>query len=259
MKILRNLTLLGTTVALSNCGVMDKINQPISDDGFNPLDKPGSYKSKNKFVRTGSRGNSSSAAHGFKSGDVVEVAIANTAFFNRVPKSGDRYSKVLKVGETLKVLGSEKDFLKVSTSKGKVGYVSSVMVISKGAGLSSAPIPMPSSDIAPEPEIKGISSPKKVPRAPKPVPSITEPVQVDPEPIPKIPSIPSVPKPVPAPKLQLEPAPAVPDPLPVPSVPEIPKLPEPVPSVPVPITPIAPSLPGGGAAPEPEIPGLPEL
>ncbi len=168
MKILRNISLLGASVALSSCGVLDKINQPLGDDGFNPLDKAGSYKKNaNGLVSVGSSSSTPGIAssHGFKSGDIVEVAISNTALFKRVPQPGDKYTKILKVGESLRVVGTDKDFLKVVSPSGKTGYVSSVMVISQGASLAGQSI-APIGDIAPPPEIPGIGQPSIAPVAP---------------------------------------------------------------------------------------------
>jgi len=236
MKILRNLSLLGATVALSSCGVLESMQQPLGDDGFNPLDKPGTARRKG-LVSVGSSSSNPGLAtgHGFKNGDIVEVAIANTALFKRVPQPGDRYTKVLKVGDSLRVVGTDKDFLKVVAPDGKTGYVSSVMVISQGSSLSGPSTNIaPLGDIAPPPEIPGISGPSIAPIAPLPVPSITEPVPVDPIPVP------SLPDPAPVPSL--------PDPDPAPAVPSI----DPDPA------PVVPDIPSGGPAPEPEIPSLPE-
>jgi len=225
MKILRNISLLGATVALSSCGIIENMNQPLSDDGFNPLDKAGSYKKNaDGLVSVGSSSNPSmGSGHGFKSGDIVDVAIANTALFSRVPQPGDKYKKVLKVGDALKVIGTEKDFLKVTTPSGETGYVSSVMVISQGAFAGGPVAPM--GDIAPPPEIPGIEVPTISPVEPIPVPSITDPVEVDPVEVPSLP----------------DPAPVLPDP--APAVPNI--------------EPVIPSIPDE-PAPDPEIPGLPE-
>lgn len=224
MKIIRTLSLLGTGIALTSCGALENLQQPITDEGFNPLDRAGSFKRKSSdgLIKVGSSANSPGLAtgHGFKSGDMVEVAIANTALFNRIPQPGDRYKRVLKVGDALKVVGIERDFLRVVTPKGETGYVSSVMVISQGAALGGAGIP-PVGDIAPPPEIPSINGPAIEPVKPLPVPSITEPVPVEPLPVPSLP-----------------------DPAPVP------KLPDP--------EPLKPANPGGDPPPVPEIPGLPE-
>lgn len=242
MKILRNISLLGATVALSSCGIIENMNQPISDDGFNPLDKAGSRsykKNADGLLSVGSSSNPSiGVSHGFKSGDVVDVAIANTALYKRVPKAGDKYKRVLKVGESLKVISTSKEFLKVSTPAGDTGYVSSVMVISQGASSGGPAVPAPVGDIAPPPEIPSIEAPTIAPVEPIPVPSITEPVEVDPV------EVPSLPDPV---------VPDFPDPAPV-----VPDIPDPAPAVPgiQSLEPLIPSIPDE-PAPEPELPGLP--
>lgn len=208
MKILRILPILGASVLFVSCSALDKLNQPISDRGYNPLDKPG-------MKSTG--GNNASSLvnandHGFKNGDIVEVVIPNAALFDKVPKAGDRYKKVLKVGDTLRVIGGEKDFIKILTETGDVGFVSSVMVITKGrltdtgpvdpsvsaAGANEIPI-VP--DVAPDPTVPGIGSPDPTTViTPAPVPNITAPVPIDPAPVvpdptPVVPSLPDVPAP----------------------------------------------------------------
>ncbi len=249
MKILRNISLLGATVTLSSCGVLENMNQPITDGDFNPLDKAGGYKkNKDGLVSVGSSSNPSmGSAHGFRNGDIVDVAIANTALFKRVPKSGDKYKRVLKVGDSLKVIGTDKDFLKVTTPAGDTGYVSSVMVVSQGSSLAGAGIVEPLGDIAPPPELPGIGNPTIAPVKPMPVPSITDPVPVDPIPVP------SLPEPTPVPDLP-DPAPAVPNIDPAPAIPNI----DPAPAVPnIDPAPLVPSIPDE-PAPEPELPGLPD-
>jgi len=97
MNILKNLSLLGACVALSSCAAIEGLHKPLTDDGYSPLDRAGT-KRKDGLVPVGSSSNNGNVGlatgHGFKSGDIVEVAIANTALFKRVPKPGDRYSKV---------------------------------------------------------------------------------------------------------------------------------------------------------------------
>jgi len=181
--------------------------------------------------------------HGFSNGDIVEVVIPNTALFSKVPKAGDRYKKVLKVGESLRVVGGEKDFIKVVTEKGDTGFVSSVMVVIQGSltqvASSSNVTPVQSDklpiipDIAPDPEVQGIGVPDDIPSiTPAEVPSISAPV-----PIPAAPEVPD-------PGLSIPGVPSVevPDPVPVPSIPDL--------------DPIIPSIPD--VAPEPSDPGLPQ-
>ncbi len=241
MKILRILPaipLVGASILLSNCGALDKLNQPISDTGFNPLDKPG-MKSRSGVATAATDGGAAmvnSNDHGFNNGDIVEVVIPNTALFAKVPKAGDRYKKVLKVGDSLRVIGGEKDFIKVVTEDGDTGYVSSVMVVTQGFLTNTGPID-PSvtavganetpivPDVAPDPVVKGIGSPDPAPNvAPAPVPSITAPVPVDPDPGLIVPDTP-----VPAPE-PVVPAPVAPDPSPV--VPSLPDVPAPEPTNP---------------------------
>ncbi len=207
MKTLRILPVLGASVVFVSCGVMDKLSQPIGDTGYNPLDRPG-MKSR------GGTGLANSNEHGFKNGDIVEVVIPNTALFAKVPEAGDRYVKVLKVGDTLRVIGGEKDFIKILTETGEVGFVSSVMVVTQGfltdtgpidpnvtvVGANETPI-IP--DIAPDPTVPGIGSPDPAPSVdPAAVPNIIAPEPVVPDPAPVVPD----PKPV-VPSLPDEPAP----------------------------------------------------
>ncbi len=241
MKFIKNLPIIGVAVAFSSCGALDKLQRPITNGSYNPLDAPGTrvastrsnFDPNDPLNAPGQGANTNE--HGFKNGDVVEVAISNTALFKSVPKPGDRYSRVLKVGDTLRVVGGEKDFVKVVTQSGETGYVSSVMVVSQGylsgagplgagvtqVGANETPL-VP--DVAPEPEIKGLGTPDPSPIVPPtPVPSITDPVLIDPDPTP-VPAIPKLVEPA---------APALPD------------------------TPALPAEPTG-PAPDPEVPGLPE-
>jgi len=226
MKIMKNLPILGLSVVFTSCGALNKLNQPISDTGYNPLDKPGMK----------SRGGTSAAAlvnsngHGFNNGDIVEVVIPNTALFAKVPKTGDRYKKVLTVGDTLRVIGGEKDFIKVVTENGEMGFVSSVMVVTKGFLTNTGPIDPSMTavgangipivpDVAPDPLVQGIGSPDATPGiVPASVPKITTPLPVDPDPGLIVPKTPAAPTPV------------IPDPSPV--VPSLPDVPAPEPSSP---------------------------
>ena len=227
---------------------VSKINQPISNSGYNPLDRPGKRSNGSTLddVNTASQSQVNTNDYGFNNGDIVEVVIPNTALFAKVPKAGDRYKKVLKVGATLRVVGGEKDFIKVVTESGETGYVSSVMVVTQGFLTQSEPDPSVSKvqsfetpivpDIAPEPEVRGIGTPDDVPSvAPAEVPNITAPVPVpiipsEPDPGLSIPGVPSV---------------DVPDTAPVPNVPDL--------------DPIIPSIPDvPDVAPDPTVPGLPQ-
>lgn len=198
MKILKNLPIIGFSTVFVSCGALDNLNQPISDDGFNPLDRPGMksavVNSSDELV--------SSNDYGFNNGEIVEVVIANTAFYDKVPNAGDSYKKILTVGDTLRVIGGEKDFIKVLTEDGETGFVSSVMVVTKGSltdpgdiednvtvvGADETPI-VP--DITPDPAPDGetpLPDPNSVPEtvpAPEPttVPKTDPPVGADPTPV----------------------------------------------------------------------------
>ncbi len=270
MKILRNLPIIAlplvgaSSVLFTSCGAIDgalnKLNQPISDTGFNPLDKPGKKSSRSAVSGASpSRSLVDSNDHGFKNGDIVEVVIPNTALFAKVPKAGDRFKKILNVGDSLRVIGGEKDFIKVVTEGGVTGFVSSVMVVSQGFLTNTGPIEPTVTevkanetpivpDVAPDPVVKGIGSADPAPVvAPAPVPSISAPVPVpvDPDPGLIIPDVPA-PEPVPVPV--------------VPSLPDVPSIPDPEPLVPG--LPGLIDLPTPGVldipAPEPSNPGLPE-
>lgn len=201
MKILKNLPVMGFFVVLVSCGTFENISRPIGDTGFNPLDGPG-------MSNRGSSGNQSlvnSNDYGFNNGEIVEVVISNTALYDKVPKAGDRYKRVLAVGDTLRVLGGEKDFIKVLTESGEVGFVSSVMVVTKGSltdagdleanvtavGAGETPIiPDIAPDITPDPRINGIDVPEN--ETPLQVPEIKPALESDLTPVPELPE----PKPV---------------------------------------------------------------
>ena len=217
MNFINNLPVFVFAGLLASCGVIDNLNQPLANTGNNPLDAPGMGFSNSNSSQAMVKSND----YGFNIGEIVEVVISNTALFDKVPKAGDSYKKILTLGDTLRVIGGEKDFIKVLTKDGEVGYVSSVMVVTQGlltdippldpsvtaVGANETPI-IP--DIAPDPKVKGIGEPDIAPG-------------VDPE------SVPNIEAP-----LKVEPTPALPDPKPV------------VPSIP------------SGPAPEPSNPGLPE-
>ncbi|MFT5632975.1 MAG: hypothetical protein ACI9SQ_000683 [Rubritalea sp.] len=229
MKILRILPIIGVFVVFVSCGALDKLNQPISKSDYNPLDSFwGGSGSGNSSVNGSALVNSNN--HGFNHGDIVEVVIRNTALFEKVPKAGDRFKKVLKVGDILRVIGGEKDFIEVVTETGETGFVSSVMVVTQGLLTNTVPID-PSviapgangipivPDVAPDPLVQGIGSPDPtLGIAPEPVPSITAPIPVDP----KAGLI--------VPDNIVTPNPVVPDPTPV--VPSLPDVPAPEPSSP---------------------------
>lgn len=225
MKLLRKLPILpligiGASVAFTSCGALDKLNQPLGDTGYNPLDKPGMRSGSGAGSAAGAQSMVNSNDHGFNNGDIVEVVIPNTALFAKVPKAGDRYKEVLKVGDTLRVIGGEKDFIKVVTEKGQIGFVSSVMVVTQGFLTNTGPIDpnvtavgadetpiIP--DVAPDPIVPGIGSPDPTPgTAPAQVPNIGAPVPVDPDPglivpevpdpTPVVPSLPDAPAPEPS-------------------------------------------------------------
>ena len=135
------------------------------------------------------------------------MVIPNTALFAKVPKAGDRYKKVLSVGDALRVVGGEKDFIQVITEDNDTGYVSSVMVVTQGFLTDTGPIdPTVTTvgadelpiipDIAPDPVVQGIGAPDPAPGvAPIPVPNITSPVPLAPDPGLTTPDIPD-PQPV---------------------------------------------------------------
>lgn len=233
---------------------LSKVKQPLTNNGANALDGPGgrsSFANSNTGSTAASKSYVNTNNHGFNNGDIVEVVIPDAALFAKVPKSGDRFKKVLKVGDTLRVVGGERDFIKVVTERGETGYVSSVMVVTKGSltqstpkskstwkpNNTSAPI-VP--DIAPEPEVRGIGTPDSVPSvAPAEVPNIIAPIPVPsvPDPGLSIPGVPAIDLPVP-------------DLIPTPT-PEILQIPD--------LSPVIPSIPDFPApAPVPSNTGLPQ-
>ncbi len=211
MKIFKSLPILGFSAVVVSCGTFENLNKPISDSSFNPLDTPG----MRSVARDSSDELVSSNDYGFNNGEIVEVVISNTAFYDKVPKAGDSYKRILTVGETLTVTGGEKDFIKVLTDKGETGYVSSVMVVTKGSltdanlindnvtvvGANETPIvpdiaPDPLDPNAPLPEEPAEEEPEADPVAPKPSddpPASDVPKPELPEPKPVEPSLPNKP------------------------------------------------------------------
>lgn len=172
MKILKNLPLIGFSTVFVSCGTFENLNKPISDTGFSPLDRPGMY------VKAASESESlvNLNEYGFNNGEIVEVVISNTAFYDKVPKAGDQYIKILTVGDVLSVIGGEKDYIKVLTEKGETGYVSSVMVVTKGS-LTDA------GDIEPNVTVVGANETPIVPEiAPDPESDVEEAPESDPTP-----------------------------------------------------------------------------
>jgi hypothetical protein len=215
MKFLINLPVIGFSAVCVSCGSLDNMNQPISGSGFNPLDRPG--------MSSASSGNSealvSSNDYGFNNGEIVEVVITNTAFYDKVPKAGEQYKRVLTVGDTLTVVGGEKEFIKVLTESGETGYVSSVMVVTKGSLTDG-------SDIDPNVTVVGANETPIIPDI-TPDPALENDVESDtaPDSIPVAPEPENVPETEPNnnPPEESAPAPELPDPKPVePSLPEKP-------------------------------------
>lgn len=196
MNAFKTLSTLGVAAALSSCGTLGKLNQPLTGGGdFNPLDLPGTKSRLVASTDPSMPGGANSNGLGFQNGDVVEVVMANTALFDKIPKPGEtKYKQVLKIGDSLKVVGGEKDFIKVVTTKGDTGYVSSVMVLPQGTLAAQGPLgdditavgPNELPAVAPEPEILGVGKPDKAPpiKTPSPVPTIDDPVKVEPAPVP---------------------------------------------------------------------------
>jgi hypothetical protein len=211
MCIFKNLLVLGVSLVFVSCGALENFNQPLTNVGYDPLDRLGIEP-----IRNNNSANNDAASlvkandHGFNNGDIVEVVIPNTALFKKVPKAGDRYEKVLNVGDSLRVIGGEKDFIKVVTETGEIGFVSSVMVVTQGFLTNTGPIDpnvtvvganekpiVP--DVAPDPTVQGIGSPDPAPGlVPSVVPKITPPVPVVPDPEPVVPSLPDAPAPDPS-------------------------------------------------------------
>lgn len=206
MKFSKILPIAGFSIVFVSCSALEKLNQPISDNGNDPLDMPGmkSNRQSESLVKANN--------YGFNAGDIVKVVIADTAFFDGLPKTGDRPKKVLSVGDTLRVIGGEKDFIKVVTEKGEVGYVSSVMVVAEdflnGTGVADPDVTVVGvdetpiiPDVAPDPTLNGLGEPDTVPGVePAPIPEIDSPLKVDPvpevpDPKPVEPSVPDKPAP----------------------------------------------------------------
>lgn len=202
MKIFKTLPkvgLLGAAAALSSCGVMEKINQPISDGGTNPLDFAGSNSTRVATTRDDGDlkatqnaqqgdlnellgGGATTGGSAFNAGDKVEVVVANTPLFARYPQPGDPFKKVLSLGDSFKVLSSKGDYIKVTDGKGTTGYISSVVVVNQG--YLSQPVPM----VAPSNDLSSLDiKPETTPIVdPQPVPDIIAPATVDVDPAPAV-------------------------------------------------------------------------
>ena len=184
------LTYGAASVLLVSCGAFSNFGKPLSGD-FDPLSSPGGSAA----VQPGA----AVVAPTYKSGQWVETAMANAAFFKAIPRGNARADKVLPAATPMKVVSTKDTYVKVELDSGEVGYVPEIMVIARG---SSAPGPVvPDYTPIPPPVDPATGTP-----TPAPTPGGVPPV------------VPVVPPPGP-------PAPAPGFPGTVPSVPDVPEPP----------------------------------
>lgn len=216
------IVLLGSGILFSvSC---QSFNQPISNDvGFDPLGKPGGNLSKKKIdVQRGPS---------FSPGSFVETSIPDSAFFTSLPRGNATADKLLKKGESVKVISQEKSYVKVELDDGSVGFVPAMMLsqpISSNARVvagSGAPTPAPL--VIPElPD--PIEDPGDPNDLPPPVPALSDTTPVAPLPAPELPNpvVPVAPEldsgdeptiPVVPPQPAVEPEEDAPPPLPLPA------------------------------------------
>ncbi len=142
------LILFGAASAL--CISCESLNQPLSNSsGFDPLGTPGAQSTREIVKDTGPR---------FSAGSFVNTSIPDSAFFRSVPRGNASADRLLSSGESVKVIGQEKSYVKVELEDGSIGYIPSMMLaeplssnarIVAGSGATSA-LPLEIPDL-PEP------------------------------------------------------------------------------------------------------------
>lgn len=104
--------------ALASCD----FNQPLPNNGYNPLDAPG--------------GNQSAATDPYQSsftpGAFLQTVSPMTAFYSKYPKDMEQPNKTLANYTDVKVISTKGTYVKVEVvHSGEVGYIPSVMLGSK--------------------------------------------------------------------------------------------------------------------------------
>ncbi len=116
--IFPRLVLLGTISLLSVA--CESLNQPLSNSsGFDPLGTPGARSIRQVVQDTGPS---------FSAGSFVNTSVPDSAFFHKVPRGNATADKLLSSGESVKVIGQEKSYVKVELEDGSIGYIPSMML-----------------------------------------------------------------------------------------------------------------------------------
>lgn len=217
------------------------LNQPIdSSSGFDPLSPAGSQLVPNSGSST-----VDASVDRYTPGQWVETSMANSMFFNKVPKGNASADKVLDAATPLKVVGARGTYLEVQLESGEVGFVPEIMVVERAA--------LPDLPVVPLMDPALLGEPGEVSMPPFEDPSMVLPDPagaLDPVPEPEVPSLEEgeIPAPPEVPGISTEGAgdPEMTEPV----APEVPSLEE---SLPAPETPASEET-----APEPEVPSLEE-
>jgi hypothetical protein len=142
-------------------------------------------------------------------------------FFKSIPKSGAQAAKTLPVATPMKVVSTEKTYLRVELDSGEIGYVPQINVMARNT--EDPPVAVPDYGPIPPPVDPALDNPG-VP--PSPVGDGFAPSSVpEGSPIPEVPGVPVAPVPVPAEPNAPAPRPAprpAPAPVPVPGNPTVP-------------------------------------
>ena len=98
-------------LAVSSCGLVSSINQPISG-GYDPLDSPGSGTAATEAVEeTGPT---------YAPGQWLETTVPSAALYSRVPRRGDQPYRTLGIGTPLRVLSTEGTYVRVELASGGI-------------------------------------------------------------------------------------------------------------------------------------------
>lgn len=92
--------------------------------GSNPLDTAGGRGAEANLVESG-----------FRPGEFVEAAMANTAFFRNKPAGEAEADSLLAIGTPMKVIAIDGSYVKVERDSGEVGYVPEIMLAKEGQSL----------------------------------------------------------------------------------------------------------------------------
>lgn len=168
------------SLLLSSCGAFDSFGRPLGSD-FDPLSAPGGAAAAPQGTAV--------VAPTYKSGQWVETAMANAAFFRSIPQGNARADKVLPAATPMKVVSTKDTYVKVELESGEVGYVPEIMVVSGGSATPTPGIPDYSPIPAPVDPALATPTPAAPPVPPAPAPG-TSPSAPDVPPVP--PTVPGV-------------------------------------------------------------------